>query len=67
MIENLCDVLERRFSKMFVHVAASLANRTKKVVAHFETSLADQDKDKMRKAFCRFFWSWSLLIWKRFV
>ena len=41
MIANLCDVLEMRFSKMFARVEASLVERGKKVVAHFEASLAD--------------------------
>ena len=38
MIVNLCDVVERRFSKMSSQFEASLANRAKKEVAQFETN-----------------------------
>ena len=44
-----------------------MADRTKKVVAQFETSLDDRDKDRMRKAFHIWLCSWSLLIWKRVI
>ena len=47
MIVNLHDVVERRFSEMF---------------SQFETSLADQVKDGVRKAFHRCLWSRNLLI-----
>ena len=57
MIANLHDVLERRFSKMFSWVEASLDGRAKEVVARFETSLTDQDKDMIRKKFHRCLWS----------
>ena len=48
MIVNLRDVVERNFSTLHVQVEASLANQTNKVVAHFETSSCNQDKDRMR-------------------
>ena len=41
IITNLCDVLERRFSKMYAQVETSLANQSKEVVAKFENSLDD--------------------------
>ena len=66
MIMNLRDVVERRLSKMSTQVEASLVDRAKKEVYQFETSLADRDKDKVRKEFCKCFWSWSVLVRKRF-
>ena len=67
MITNLRDVVERKFSEMSSWLDASLADQGKKVVAQFETSLDDWGKYRMRKAFCRCLWSWSLLIQKRVV
>ena len=52
---------------MSARFEASLVDRAKKVVAQFETSSDDQDKDTMRKEFYRCFWIWSLSIWKRVV
>ena len=66
MIVNLCDVVERNFSKMSTQFEASLADQDNEV-SQFETSLIDQDKDMMRKAFFRCLWCWSLPIWKRVV
>ena len=66
-IVNLHDVVERRFSMIIAQVKASLADRAKEVVSRFETSSNDRDKDRIRKAFCRCLWSWSLLIQKRVI
>ena len=49
MIVNLHDILEKKFSEIFAWLDASLAN---------------QDKDRMRKEFHRCLWSWSILIQK---
>ena len=62
MIVKIHDIVERKFSKMSSKLDASLADRGKKVVAQFETSLADRVKDEVRKEFCSYLWSWSLLI-----
>ena len=67
MITKFHDILEWNFSKMFDRFEARLADRTKKVVAQFDTSLDDQSKERMRKAFHRCLWSWSLPIRKRVV
>ena len=56
MTVNLHDVVEIIFFEMSAWVEVSLADRIKKVVAQFETSSADQVKDKMRKALCRCLW-----------
>ena len=62
MIVNLCDVVERKFSKMSMWVEASLVDCAKEVAAWFETSLDDRGKDRIRKALHRCLWSWSLPI-----
>ena len=41
MITNLCDVVERKFSEMSARLDASLVDRGKKMVVHFEASLVD--------------------------
>ena len=45
-----------KFSKMSTRVEASLVDRANEVIAWFGTSSDDQDKDRMRKEFCRFCW-----------
>ena len=62
MITNLYDVVERKFSEMSARLDVSLADRSKKVVAQFEASLADRVKDEVRKEFHSCLWSWSLPI-----
>ena len=62
-IAKVRDIVERNFSKMFDRFEARLANQTKKVVAQSD----DQSKERIRKAFQRCFWSWSLPIRKRVV
>ena len=52
MIVNLHDVVERNFSKMSTQL---------------EASSVDQVKKGVRKEFCSYLWSWSLLIQKRVV
>ena len=42
---------------MYVWVEDSLVDQDKEVDAQFETSLANQDKDRMRKEFSRSLWS----------
>ena len=63
MIAKVCDIVERNFSKMFDRFEATLTDQTKKVVAQSD----DQGKERIRKAFQRCFWSWSLPIRKRVV
>ena len=67
MVTNLCDVVERKFSKIFSWLDASLVDQGKKVVAQFEASLTNQLKDEVRKKFHFCLWSWSLPIQKRVV
>ena len=57
-IAKVHDIVERNFSKMYTRFEARLADQTKKVVAQSD----DQGKDRIRKAFQRCFWSWSLPI-----
>ena len=64
-IANLCDVVERIFSKMSTRFEASLDDRAKEEVSRFETSSDDQDKDRTRKVCCICLWRWILPIWKR--
>ena len=62
MIANIRDVVERNVSNMSTQFEARLVDQTKKVVAQSETSLDDWGKDRIRKAFHRCLWSWSLPI-----
>ena len=62
MIANHHDIVEKNFSEMSTQLDASLADRGKKVIAKFEANLADRVKDEVRKEFCSYLWSWSLLI-----
>ena len=59
MIVNLGDVVERNVSKMYAWFEASLVDRAKEEVAQFETSSTDQYKERIRKEFDIFLWSWS--------
>ena len=62
VIANLHDIVEKKFSEMSIRLDASLADRGKKVIAKFESSLADRVKDEVRKEFHSYLWSWSLPI-----
>lgn len=57
IITHLHDVVERRFSKISTQFGASFSNQAKEVVAWFEFSLTDRDKDRLRKALCICLWS----------
>ena len=46
---------------MSIRLDASLVDRAKEAT-QFETGSDDRDKDKLRKAFGRCLWSWSLPI-----
>ena len=63
MIAKVRDIVERNFSKMYTRFEARLADQTKNVVAQSD----DQSKERIRKAFQRCFWSWSLSIQKKVV
>ena len=62
MIENIHDIVEKKFSNMSTRLDASLADQGKKVIAKFEASLADRVKDEVRKEFYSYLWSWILPI-----